>query len=147
MNYQIREMTAADYDAAMELWKNTEYLGLNECDTPEGIALYLNRNPGLSFVAEAEGVVVGTVLGGHDGRRGMLRHLAVSLEHRRSGLGRNLIEHALAAMADQGIEKCNIMVQSANARGLEFWEHMGWGRMNDAYYTMQKNTRLLRLTM
>jgi N-acetylglutamate synthase len=51
----IRPMTAADYDEVADLWQNTEGIGLDEhVDTREGIAGYLARHPGLSFVALLE---------------------------------------------------------------------------------------------
>lgn len=57
---QIDEMTAADYDDVTELWRNTEGIGLDaDTDTREGIAAYLVRNPGLSYVARSGGQVVG----------------------------------------------------------------------------------------
>ena len=44
----------------------------------ENIRAYLERNPGLSFVARDDlGHIAGAVLAGHDGRRGFLHHLAV----------------------------------------------------------------------
>ena len=48
-------MTAEDYDEVADLWRNTEGIGLDEhVDTREGIADYLARHPGLSFVARHE---------------------------------------------------------------------------------------------
>jgi ribosomal protein S18 acetylase RimI-like enzyme len=85
MNYHIREMTMADYDDVTALWKNTEYIALNECDTREGMEFYLARNPGLSFVAEEGGTIVGAVICGHEGRRGFLRHMAVANTLRGAG--------------------------------------------------------------
>lgn len=67
----------ADYDEAWALWKRTEGIGLSQADEPRNIASFLARNPGLSFVAEEEGKIVGAVLCGSDGRRGFLHHLAV----------------------------------------------------------------------
>ena len=98
MNYQIREMCPEDFDAVLALWRVTEHIDLNECDTPEGIAVYLKRNPGLSFVAEAGSAFAGVVLCGHDGRRGFLRHLAVAKEYRKQGMARALVERALQGL-------------------------------------------------
>jgi ribosomal protein S18 acetylase RimI-like enzyme len=73
----IRAMTIHDYDAVCALWTTTEGLCLSEDDSHDRIALFLARNPNLSFVAVMNGELVGSVLCGHDSRRGMLRHLAV----------------------------------------------------------------------
>lgn len=66
----IREMTMDDYPAAYELWTEIEGMGLGEADSREAIAAFLDRNPGHSFVCIIDQQLVGTVLCGHDGRRG-----------------------------------------------------------------------------
>lgn len=71
MECTLREMTIDDYDDVRRLWEQTEGLNLEEADTREGIAIYLNRNRRLCFVACVGSKVVGTVLCGHDGRRGI----------------------------------------------------------------------------
>jgi len=74
----IREMTIGDYDEVLALWKGTEGVGLTPADSRQNVARFLARNPGLSLVARAGGKIVGAVLGGHDGRKGYLYHLAVA---------------------------------------------------------------------
>jgi N-acetylglutamate synthase len=83
------------------------------------------RNPGLSFVAVDGQVVVATILSGHDGRRGLIHHLAVAPAHRRHGLGRNLVSRSLAALRHDGIEKCHLLVFRENASGRAFWNRIG----------------------
>jgi len=127
----LRAMTPADYDAVLALWQSSEGIGLNESDTREAIAAYLARNPGFSLVAETEGVIVGALLCGHDGRRGYLHHLAVASPHRRRGLGRTLVGESLARLRAQGITKCNIFLFANNAAGRAFWLREGWAPRED----------------
>lgn len=129
----LRAMTPADHNAVLALWQATEGIGLNESDTPEAIAAYLVRNPGFSLVAEIEGVIVGALLGGHDGRRGYLHHLAVASLHRRRGLGRALVGESLARLHAQGITKCNIFLYANNAAGRAFWLREGWAPREDLF--------------
>jgi ribosomal protein S18 acetylase RimI-like enzyme len=126
MEITVREFTMGDYEAAYALWKASEGIGLSEADTRENIALYLRRNPGQSFVAVEEGILVGAVLCGNDGRRGFLHHLAVAPSCRRKGAGRALIARALIALAAQGMRKCHIFVIGANEEGKRFWRRVGW---------------------
>jgi ribosomal protein S18 acetylase RimI-like enzyme len=108
--FEIQEMTAQDYDEVAGLWRNTEGIGLDDdTDTREGIAAYLARNPGFSYVARQQSRIVGAVLCGHDGRRGYLHHLAVDQAHRHEGVGRALVEACLAKLGSIGIQKCNIL--------------------------------------
>jgi ribosomal protein S18 acetylase RimI-like enzyme len=123
----LREMEVDDYEDAFALWQVTEGIGLSEADSREAIARYLARNPGLSFVARAEdGTLAGAVLCGHDGRRGYLHHLAVRTGCRGQGLGRVLVDHCLAALQAEGIDKCHLFVKRNNPSGLEFWKKIGW---------------------
>src|SRR5947209_17178874 len=106
----FREMVLADYNEVQRLWAETPGLCLGDDDTAERIALYLARNPGLCFVALDEQRIAGTVLAGHDGRRGILRHLAVAKPYRGKGIGRQLVRVALEGLSGQGIQKCNVFV-------------------------------------
>jgi len=137
MDYSVREMTIDDYGEVYHLWEQTEGLSLEEGDSRDAIKIYLRRNQGFCFVACVQGRVVGTVLCGHEGRRGILRHLAVTRECRGKGIARGLINHCLSALAKDGIRKCNTFVLDSNIQGRSFWEHMGWYVLEDNYRTMQ----------
>jgi len=140
MDYTIREMTMDDYDEAFSLWENTEGVGLNVSDSREAIDSYLDRNPGFSFVAYADGKLVGTVLCGHDGRRGYLHHLAVDKRYRSEGIGRALVEACLSALGKLDIWKCNVFIYADNDEGKAFWKQNGWFSRDDLD-VMQKVVR------
>ena len=134
---QIRPFARADYPAACRLWQGMPGIGLNESDSEEAVARFLERNPGASFVAfEPSGALVGAVLCGHDGRRGYLHHLAVDHAHRGRGLGRALVDHCFARLAAEGIPRCNIFVYDENAEGTRFWLSTGWAEAT--WKTLQK---------
>src|SRR4030042_5216026 len=102
MKYKVRQMTIRDYDAVISLWRGIPGIGLdNDSDSRLGITRYLKRNPGLSFVAQIQDMIVGTVLSGHDGRRGYLHHLAVGASHRQLGIGKTLTSRCLRALGKQ----------------------------------------------
>lgn len=122
----VREMQASDYEAVMALWQTTESMALKEADSEANITRYLARNPGLSFVAEQQGQVVGAVLVGTDGRRGYLQHLAVAQSMRGQGIGKQLIEHAVAGLAQQGVAKTHLFVANENSSAQGFYQRLGW---------------------
>ena len=128
MSIVIREMAAQDYDEVLALWRTSEGVGLSDADSEESIARYLDRNPGLSFVARDGEHLVGAILCGHDGRRGYIHHLAVSESHRRQGLGRALMERCLSALRRDGIGKCHIFVFADSQDTIAFWKSIGWTR-------------------
>jgi ribosomal protein S18 acetylase RimI-like enzyme len=123
---EIRELTPADYEAVFNLWRTADGVVIRDADRPEAIAYYLERNPGSSFVAVAGQRIVGAVLCGHDGRRGYLHHLVVDAAHRRQGIGRALVERALAALEAVGIRKCHLMVLPDNTAARRFYAAIGW---------------------
>ncbi|HSM24745.1 MAG TPA: GNAT family N-acetyltransferase [Anaerolineaceae bacterium] len=122
----IREMNLDDYPQVIELWKQTENIGISSADSPSMIANFLQRNPGLSFVAIDDQKIIGAVLGGHDGRRGAIYHLAVQKEYRGNGIGKSLLDHCLLGFKQTGIERCHIHVYADNNKGLKFWQNNGW---------------------
>ena len=131
MNISISNFTIESYDRVLNLWKQCEGIGLSDSDSKENIQLYLNRNPGTSFIAELDNELVGAVLSGHDGRRGYIHHLAVLSNQRMRGIGRLLVDNCIKKLKDNGILKCHILMFNNNSNGLKFWESIGWSYRND----------------
>jgi GNAT superfamily N-acetyltransferase len=95
-------------------------------DDDEGLALMAVRNPGLVLVATVDGAVVGSALGGWDGRRGWIYHVAVAPDHRRRGIARQLVERVEGGLRAAGCRKVNVMVQDGNGEGEAFWTAAGY---------------------
>jgi putative acetyltransferase len=131
IDWQLRVMTLADHDEVLALWRATEGIGLSVSDEREAIGAYLARNRGMSFVAVAGGRIVGAVLGGHDGRRGYLHHLAVTPVWRHRSIGRALVEAVLAELKAAGMLKCNLFLYAHNESGRAFWLKHGWAARED----------------
>ena len=104
----IRPMTIDDYDEVYAMWLITSRRALSSADERPQIERYLKRNEGLSQVAVVDGKIVGTVLAGHDGRRGFIHHMAVLPEFRRRHIGHALAEKAIERINSEGIEKTHI---------------------------------------
>lgn len=138
VKHTIEQMTMRDFEEVIALWRATEGVGLTESDSKEGIAAFLERNAGLSFVArDGGGKLVGAVLCGYDGRRGYLHHLAVAKECRRHGTGKGLVNACLAKLRGLGVLKCNIFIFADNDSGRAFWERDGW-KIREDLRMMQK---------
>lgn len=74
----IRKITIADYEEIFDFWKCTDGMGLRKLDdSQQGISAFLKRNPTTNFVAIYNGEIIGTILCGHDGRRGYIYHTVV----------------------------------------------------------------------
>jgi ribosomal protein S18 acetylase RimI-like enzyme len=128
-------MTIKDYEKAYALWETTPGLCLRyKDDSREGIEKFLQRNPATCFVAEEGEGLLGVILGGHDGRRGYIYHLAVKPENRNQALGRTLIKSVEKALIDEGIGKIGLLSLKTNVAGNRFWLACGFPIRTDIVY-------------
>ncbi len=120
-----------DLEPVLHLWQRAgPGVHLGRSDSPDEIRKKLSRDPDLFLVAEEEGAVVGAVMGGFDGRRGMVYHLAVAPSHRARGLGRRLMQELEHRLAAKGCLKAYLLVTKDNPQALEFYRALGWDIMD-----------------
>ncbi len=145
MKIEYRLMTIEDYRQAYDLWILCGN-GLNDKDdSREGIDKYLKRNPGTSFVATCDNIVVGVILCGHDGRRGIIQHACVSPDYRRYGIESKLVELALEALKAEGINKVLLVAFKKNEGGNAFWEAQGFTLREDLNYRNKALAEMIRI--
>ena len=131
MTIRIREFTLDDYDPVYALWQNAgDGIGIGRSDTREEIAKKLQRDPDLFLVAEDEGKIVGTVIGGYDGRRGLIYHLAVELAYRQRGIGKWLMDEIERRLIEKGSLKSYLLVKRENEDVIKFYRRQGWETMD-----------------
>ncbi len=135
MTVTIRPFSfSKDYDAVYDLWENAgEGIHLRRSDSPEEIKKKLARDPDLFLVAEADGSVLGTVMGGFDGRRGMMYHLAVAVEHRCKGIANLLVDALEEGLRAKGCIRYYLLVTKDNDEAIQFYQSRGWENMNDLH--------------
>lgn len=131
----IRVMTIEDYDGVYALWKKIKGFGLRSIDDSKiGVERFLKRNPTTSVVAVENGKIVGSILCGHDGRRGCLYHVCVDEAYRRRGIGKAMVVHAMQALKEEKINKVSLIAFTKNDVGNAFWNTIGWTRREDLNY-------------
>ena len=131
MNITLAEFAIEAYEQVYSLWNTCDGIGLSAADSRDNIQAYLERNPGMSLVACHGNKIIGSILCGHDGRRGYLYHLAVHPDYRHQGLGRKLVEKSLTLLRSAGIQKCHLFIFNDNSGGIDFWESIGWTYRRD----------------
>ena len=142
----IRVMNTEDYDRVYALWMSCKNMGFNNLDdSRQGIEKYLKRNPSTCFVAEQDDAIVGVILAGHDGRRGFIHHMAVAEDCRRQGIATDLLDQALAALKEEGINKAALLVFNRNEAGNAFWERQGFTARDDVTYRNKTLTEMIRI--
>ena len=129
---QIREFRfPSDYEQVIELWRSIEKgVHLGRSDTLVEIGKKLNRDPDLFLVAESEGTIIGAVIGGFDGRRGLIYHLAVDASFRGQGIGSELMNEVESRLRAKGCLKCYLLVTVDNIEVADYYIHRGWQPMD-----------------
>ena len=129
---RITELTLDRYDEVLALMERNPVVSIREADSKESVARCLDRNPGLSFIAE-DGNVIGCAMCGHDGRRGYLQHVIVEESHRERGIAQALVTRCLDRLEVLGIMKSHIDVFVTNDLANEYWKKRGWQLRDDIY--------------
>jgi len=128
-------MRIEDYDQVYALWMTVKGFAMRSIDdSREGVERFLLRNPHTSVVATEHGSIVGSILCGHDGRRGCLYHVCVAAAYRRQGIGTAMVVFAMEALKKEKISKVSLIAFTANDIGNAFWKRIGWMRREDLNY-------------
>ena len=146
MKYTTRLVAIDDYDAIFELWNSTEQSrrALNPVDdSRDGINQYLKRNPNTCIAAIVDDRIVGVILSGHDGRRGIIHHLCVHPDYRRMGIASHLVAQAEEALKQEGIQKIFGLVFKDNDVANLFWEKQGYMVRTNLNYRNKSMNRLV----
>ena len=104
---------------------------MSSADSKLNLKRFLKLNCGLCYVSiviskHEKGRLVGTILAGQDGRRGYIYHLAVDSGCWKKGIGSELIDRCLQALAKRNIAKVHLLVYGNNEAGRQFWQKAGW---------------------
>ncbi len=137
MNIKITLFTISDFSELFGLWNSSPGFkqGLRSIDDSEaGIARFIKRNPKTCFVAEENGIIIGGILAGHDGRRGYIYHALVHSDYQKKGIGKLLADAACEALKAEGITKAGMLVFASNQQGNALWESQGWHTRPDLVY-------------
>ena len=131
----IRTMTIDYYDGVYALWITIKGFAIRSIDDSRvGVERFLKRNPTTSVVAIEDGKVVGSILCGHDGRRGCLYHVCVHRDYRMRGIGKAMVVFAMNALKEEQISKVSLIAFTQNDIGNAFWNRIGWTQRLDLNY-------------
>jgi ribosomal protein S18 acetylase RimI-like enzyme len=123
----VREFRASDGAAVRAFWEASG-IRIRPGDDDLSLAAFAERNPGLFLLALDERGLAATALGGWDGRRGWLYHVAVRPDQRRHGLGGRLVRTVEHRLRDRGCPKVNLIVWDDNSDAMDFWTASGYRR-------------------
>lgn len=126
----IESFTMDDYYSIIELWKKAG-INVGSSDTKEELEKMLNRNPNLFLVGKEDEKTIAVVLGGYDGRRGYVHHLAVDPEYQNKGYGSALMKELLRRFKDMQVHKIHLFIEKYNRTVIDFYNKLGWEIRDD----------------
>ena len=133
MQFDIRVARADEAEALLQLWRLTGS-GPSVTDTPEHLRMLTHQAPDLFLVAEMEGRLVGSVLGGWDNWRGHIYRLAVHPDFRRRGLARGLTAEIEKRLRDRGAKRIYALASTKQGMGVKFWDSLPYEKSKDIPY-------------
>ena len=122
---KLRAYQNDDWQALIDLWQRV-FPDNPPHNDPSQVISAKRAVDDLIFVALEEDSIVGAVMAGYDGHRGWLYAVAVDHPHRRHGIARRLVAHALDALRQLGCIKVNLQIRSDNAQVVAFYESLGF---------------------
>jgi ribosomal protein S18 acetylase RimI-like enzyme len=127
-DWKVREFNyPVDYEQCALIWKNSGGgVAFSPSDTLEEIQKKVRCAPDLFLVAEIGQTIVGTVIGGFDGRRGMVYHLAVLPEYRGRGIASSLLVEVEKRIRAKGCIKIYLFMRPDHPELLDFYKKFGW---------------------
>ena len=124
-----------DYSEVTELWKHAgEGIHLGQSDTLEEIKKKVDFDSNLFLIAEKDQKIIGTVLGGFDGRRGLVYHLAVQQNYRHQGIASALMDELENRLRAKGCLRVYLLVTRDNTEARQYYEKRGWECMDILTY-------------
>ena len=126
---EIREFRIADYEDVIALWDRAGLLR-SKSDERREIEKKLERDPDLFLVGIDGGAIVAAVIGGYDGRRGWVYHLAVEPELHSTGCGALLLKELESRLSKKGCIKVNLLIDTDNAEVMGFYRKRGYATDN-----------------
>ncbi len=122
----IRLYNDQDHDGVVQLWQEDEPNPSPWNDPREALRKKEDFQPGLLFVAEEGGVVVGTTMAGYDGHRGWIYSVVVSPVYRRQGIASGLLNFAEQELEKLGCTKLNLQVREGNDNAVALYKSLGY---------------------
>ncbi len=122
---KIENFSLQFYKDVVEIWKRTG-ISITSSDTKDGLNVMLNRNPDLCLIAKIDEKVIGVIMGGFDGRRGYVHHLAIDPEYQKKGYGTLLIDELIERFQQKRVHKIHLFIEKHNEEVIAFYAKLGW---------------------
>ena len=144
---KIEKFTIDYYNKIITLWRKAG-INVGSSDTLEEIDRILRRNPDLFLIGKINGKVISVVIGGFDGRRGYVHHLAVDPDYQKMGYGKMIMDELIEKFRKIGAHKIHLFIEKYNKDVVNFYQNLGWEIRDDLImmsYIPDKNLYKMRI--
>jgi len=118
------------YENIVDLWRKSS-ISVGSTDTRDEIERMLQRNPNLFLIGKVDNKVIGVVMGGFDGRRGYVHHLAIDPDYQRRGFGTMIMDDLIKRFRKIGVHKVHLFIEKYNKELVEFYMNLSWEIRDD----------------
>ncbi|MFX1310593.1 MAG: GNAT family N-acetyltransferase [Promethearchaeota archaeon] len=135
------------YKEVIEIWRKAG-ISVGSTDTEEELERMVKRNPQLFLIGKVDEKIISVVMGGFDGRRGYVHHLAVDPDFQKKGYGKALIDELIDRFRKLGIHKVHLFIEKYNKKVVQFYKNLGWDIRDDLImmsYVPDKNLYKMRI--
>lgn len=120
-NYRlVSDCSNYEAEAVLRLWRQAEAT-VSITDAVDDIIRAANASMACLLIAEQDGKIVGSVIGGFDGWRGNVYRLAVHPKYRRQGIARTLVTELESRLVELGAKRITSLVENEHPWATSFW--------------------------
>ena len=121
----IRRYLEQDQNEVIGLWKACG-LVFPQNNPKKDIERKLEVDPDLFLVGNHNGNIVASVMGGYEGHRGWVNYLAVDMNYRKKGFGKQIMLDLERRLIKKGCPKINIQIRGLNLQVIQFYKSIGF---------------------
>ncbi|NIP67026.1 GNAT family N-acetyltransferase [Candidatus Bathyarchaeota archaeon] len=138
---RIRRLTISDYQEITRLWEQSSLpFKPQGRDSKREIAGQMKRDPELFLGAFEDNLLLGTVVGSYDGRKGWINRLAVDPRYRRQGIAEELIAEVEKALKEKGARIICALVEEPNQASVSLFKKLGYATHRDILYVSKRES-------
>lgn len=122
---EIRVFQHSDFEEVLTLWERCDLLQPGN-DPEIDIERQLHHGAELFLVAQVNGEIIGSVMGGYDGHRASAYYLGVHPQYRGRGIANALLNRLEKKLIARGCPQINILLDPENEMVIGLYERLGY---------------------
>ncbi len=128
---KTRQIHSEDFDGLYKLWEKAKLKLYPIEEERVRFKAMLSLNPELCFVLiDEKQILIGSILGGFDGRTASIHRLAIDPAFQKQGHGLFLLKELEKRLKDKRIKKVSAQIHISNTQVIDFYKKCGYENMD-----------------